>query len=61
MKEQTVKTLPSNLQASLQEIREQAAHEISKNGYTPFAAVLLALTELVKEQLQNENLSNTTR
>lgn len=51
MSDPSVKQTPSNLQLSLQEIKLRAAEEIKKNGFSQEAALLLALTELIKEQL----------
>lgn len=61
MSEPIVKTLQSNLGDSLQEIRQRATEEIQKNGFSSAAAILLAISELIKEQTQDENISHSTR
>lgn len=51
MKDQVQTIQVSNLTLALQEIRKQVAEEIKKNNYSKKAALQLALSELIKEQV----------
>ncbi|MCB0348139.1 MAG: hypothetical protein KDD37_04850 [Bdellovibrionales bacterium] len=52
MKEQVQITPASNLENALKKIRDNLAAEIKSNGYSKKAALQLALSELIKEQVK---------